>query len=97
MIGGTARALRQQGVEIQSRASSAQLDMQALQEAFDEVLGAIDDLSRYRLEALPQLDAQIYRLAQLARQGGTSIERLQQGNAIQARPEADEARSARDD
>ncbi|NLC21393.1 MAG: toxic anion resistance protein, partial [Halomonadaceae bacterium] len=97
MIGGTARALRQQGVEIQSRASSAQLDMQTLEEAFDEVLGAIDDLSRYRQEALPRLDAQIDRLAQLARQGGTSIERLQQGNAIQARPEPDEKRTARDD
>ena len=97
MIGGTARALRQQGVEIQSRASSAQLDMQSLEEAFDEVLGAIDDLSRYRQEALPRLDAQIDRLAQLARQGGASIERLQQGNAIQAHPGADEERAARDD
>ncbi|HSH56453.1 MAG TPA: toxic anion resistance protein, partial [Halomonas sp.] len=53
MIGGTARALRQQGVDIQQRASSAMLDMQALEQAFGEVMGAIDDLSRYRREALP--------------------------------------------
>ncbi len=80
MIGGTARALRQQGVEIQQRASSAMLDMQALEEAFDDVIGAIDDLSRYRQEALPRLDAQIDRLADLSRRGGSAIDRLQRGN-----------------
>lgn len=80
MIGGTARALRQQGVEIQQRASSAMLDMQALEEAFDDVIGAIDDLSHYRQEALPRLDAQIDRLADLSRRGGSAIDRLQRGN-----------------
>lgn len=79
MIGGTARALRQQGVDIQRRASSAMLDMQALEEAFGEVIGAIDDLSRYRREALPRLDDQIDRLATLAGQGGEAIDRLAGG------------------
>ncbi|WP_108445370.1 toxic anion resistance protein [Halomonas denitrificans] len=79
MIGGTARALRQQGVDIQRRASSAMLDMQALEEAFGEVIGAIDDLSRYRREALPRLDDQIDRLATLAGQGGEAIDRLARG------------------
>lgn len=79
MIGGTARALRQQGVDIQQRASSAMLDMQALEEAFGEVIGAIDDLSRYRREALPRLDDQIDRLASLAGQGGAAIDRLARG------------------
>jgi len=79
MIGGTARALRQQGVDIQQRASSAMLDMQALEEAFGEVIGAIDDLSRYRREALPRLDDQIDRLATLAGKGGQAIDRLGRG------------------
>ncbi|MDI5920907.1 toxic anion resistance protein [Halomonas sp. LR5S13] len=79
MIGGTARALRQQGVDIQQRASSAMLDMEALEQAFGEVMGAIDDLSRYRREALPRLDDQIDRLAALAGRGGEAIDRLQRG------------------
>ncbi|MBT2774735.1 toxic anion resistance protein [Halomonas sp. ISL-60] len=83
MIGGTAKALRQQGVDIQKRASSAMLDMQVLEEAFSEVLGAIDDLSSYRQEALPRLDEQINRLATLAKQGNASIERLQEGSDSQ--------------
>ncbi|WP_416139461.1 toxic anion resistance protein [Halomonas sp. HK25] len=86
MIGGTARVLRQQGVEIQQRASSAMLDMPALEQAFEDVMGAIDDLSRYRQEALPRLDAQIDRLADLSRRGGTAIDRLQRGNTV---PSAD--------
>ncbi len=80
MIGGTARALRQQGVDIQKRASGAMLDMQVLEEAFGEVMGAIDDLSTYRQEALPRLDEQIDRLATLSRQGNASIERLREGS-----------------
>lgn len=94
MISGTARALRQQGVDIQTRASSAMLDMQALEEAFGEVMGAIDDLSRYRREALPALDDQIDRLANLAHEGGEAIVRYQRGNRTQSdgdsvRPDGD--------
>ncbi|MFC3282736.1 toxic anion resistance protein [Litchfieldella rifensis] len=83
MISGTAKALRHQGVDIQTRASSAMLDMQALEEAFGEVMGAIDDLARYRQEALPKLDEQIDRLAALSRQGSEAIERLEHGNQLQ--------------
>lgn len=87
MIGGTAKALRQQGVDIQKRASSAMLDMQVLEEAFREVMGAIDDLSSYRQEALPRLEEQIERLATLAKQGKTSIDHLQEGSRSQ--PDSD--------
>lgn len=83
MIGGTAKALRQQGVDIQKRASSAMLDMQVLEEAFSEVMGAINDLSTYRQDALPRLDEQIDRLAALSQQGKASIERLQEGSESQ--------------
>ncbi|MDR5898196.1 toxic anion resistance protein [Halomonas vilamensis] len=84
MISGTAKALRQQGVDIQKRASGAMLDMQALEEAFSEVMGAIDDLSTYRQEALPRLDEQIDRLATLSKQGNASIERLREGSESQS-------------
>jgi uncharacterized protein YaaN involved in tellurite resistance len=53
--------------------------MGRLEQAFGDVLGAIDDLSRYRREALPKLDAQIDRLAGLARQGQETIRRMDEG------------------
>ena len=55
-------------------------------QAFADVLGAIDDLSRYRREALPRLDAQIDRLAALARQGEQAIHRMDAGNRAEPRP-----------
>ena len=86
LIAGTAQALRTQGVDIQTRASSAMLDMGQLEQAFADVIGAIDDLSRYRREALPKLDAQIDRLAALASQGGEAIRRMDEGNRAEPVP-----------
>lgn len=86
LIAGTAQALRTQGVEIQTRAASTSLDMAQLEQAFADVLGAIDDLSRYRREALPKLDAQIDRLAVLAARGEDAIRKLDEGN--RAEPDA---------
>jgi uncharacterized protein YaaN involved in tellurite resistance len=80
LISGTAQALRTQGVEIQTRAASTTLDMDRLEQAFVDVIGAIDDLSRYRRDALPKLDAQIDRLAALAARGEEAIRRLDEGN-----------------
>lgn len=86
LISGTAQALRTQGVDIQTRAASSMLDMGQLEQAFADVLGAIDDLSRYRREALPRLDAQIDRLAALARQGEQAIGRMDEGNRANPQP-----------
>ncbi|MDN6297977.1 MAG: toxic anion resistance protein [Halomonas sp.] len=79
MIAGTAQALRQQGSDIQARAGSAMLDMQKLEQAFGDVMAAIDEVSRYRREALPQLAEQTGRLDVLSRQGGDAIARMQRG------------------
>ncbi|WP_192036085.1 toxic anion resistance protein [Halomonas sp. YLGW01] len=78
-IAGTARALRQQGVDVQKRAASATLDMGSLEQAFGDVMAALDDLARYRQEALPELSAQIERLDGLARDGEAAIDRLERG------------------
>ncbi|GED23605.1 toxic anion resistance protein [Halomonas halmophila] len=80
-IAGTAEALKRQGVDIQTRASQATLDMQSLENAFGDVMGAIDDLANYRRDALPQMASQIERLEGLARQGRSAAERLDRGEA----------------
>lgn len=73
MIAGTAQALRQQGVSIQQRAASAQLDMQVLEQAFEDMQGALDDLSNYRQQALPTMQAQIQRMHALNSKGRTRL------------------------
>lgn len=91
LIAGTAKALRTQGTDIQTRASSSVLDMEQLQQAFADVIGAIDEVARYRREALPRLDAQIDRMETLAAQGDDAIARLERGNQANEAKEADEA------
>src|SRR5690606_39517312 len=83
LIAGTAQALRTKGVEIQTQAYSAVLDMEKLEQAFSDVVGAIEEVSRYRREALPRLDEQIDRLEYLAAQGSQAIENLDQGSQVQ--------------
>lgn len=80
MIAGTAETLRQQGVAIQNRAASTSLDMEQLEGAFANVMAAIDEVARYRREALPRLDAQIDRLEQLAGQGDAALRSVQEGD-----------------
>ena len=53
--------------------------MGSLEQAFGDVMAALDDLARYRQEALPELSAQIERLDGLARDGEAAIERLERG------------------
>ena len=65
MIAETAQALRRQGTEIQQRAVSAQLNMETLEQAFAEMQSALDEVSNYRREALPVLQAQIGRMQAL--------------------------------
>ena len=81
MIAGTASQLRSQGVDIQNRSASAMLDMEQLENAFADVLGAIDEVSRYRREALPKLSEQIGRLESMAQKGEAAITDMDRGNA----------------
>lgn len=65
MISATAHALRRQGTDIQQRAISAQLDMETLESAFAEMHAALNEVSTYRRDALPTLQAQIDRMQTL--------------------------------
>lgn len=55
LIAETGQRLRTQGAEIHRQASDANLDLAALQRAFADVSAAMDDIARYRAEALPQM------------------------------------------
>lgn len=79
LIAGTARALRSQGAEIQSRAAGTTLDMERLEQAFEDVFAAVDELSRYRREALPTLQRQIERLGELSKNADAVVQRYEAG------------------
>lgn len=81
LIAGTAERLKTQGSTIHEQAASAMLDMDALRSAFADINIALDEVSRYRREALPQMADAIVELDQLTAKGEVAIERLEHGQA----------------
>jgi len=85
LIAGTAARLRTQGIEIQKRAATAQLDMNTLRAAFADLRHALDDLSRFRMDALPKMAAAVQELDRVSSEATRSIENMEAGN--RSRPE----------
>ena len=60
------------------------LQMDSLKSAFADITSAMDEISRFRREALPKMAESILEFDQLTAQGKAAIERMDQ--AKQARP-----------
>ncbi|MDH3228488.1 MAG: toxic anion resistance protein [Alphaproteobacteria bacterium] len=87
LIAGTAAQLKRQGAAIHTRASSAGLDMESLKSAFADINAAMEEISSYRREALPQMAQTILEFDKLAEEGEEAIKKMEQGRA--ARPTLD--------
>lgn len=81
LIAGTAERLRTQGTEIHRQAASTMLDMESLRSAFANIIGALDEISRYRREALPLMAANILELDRMTAAGEDAIDRLEKAQA----------------
>ena len=90
LIAGTAERLKTQGTQIHEQAAGAMLDMGSLRSAFDDINIALDEISRYRREALPQMANTILELDHLTSEGEKSIERMEQGGAAKETMNLDE-------
>ena len=73
MIAGTAERLKTQGTQIHQQASSTMLDMESLKQAFADIDTALDEISRYRREALPTMASTILELDQLTAETEAAI------------------------
>ena len=80
LIAGTARTLREQGSEIQKQASSTMLSMDNLKAAFSDINAALDDIAKYRQEALPKMAQEILELDELTARQEQTIQQMEQGN-----------------
>lgn len=81
LIAGTAERLKTQGTAIHEQAAGAMLDMDSLRSAFEDINIALDEISRYRREALPQMANSILELDRMAEEGEAAIERMEHGEA----------------
>jgi uncharacterized protein YaaN involved in tellurite resistance len=80
LIAGTAAKLKTQGAEIHKQASSAQLDLNSLKSAFADLKIAMEDVSTFRLNALPQMANSILELDKISNEAEKTIAKLEEGN-----------------
>lgn len=80
LIAQTSQALKQQGAQIHKQAASAQLDINNLKTAFQDIVTTLDDISRFRREAIPAMTQSISEMGSLTSQMDDKITSLQQGS-----------------
>ena len=90
LIAGTAAQLKTQGAAIHTRAASASLDMESLKSAFADINAAMEEISKYRREALPQMAQTILEFDKLAEEGEAAIKKMEQGRAVRPTLDLDE-------
>jgi len=83
LIAQTAQQLRTQGAAIHKQASSTQLDMDTLKKAFVDINAALDDISNFRKEALPQMASNILEMDTLTKATEEAIQRMEQGTKVE--------------
>ena len=78
MIAATSNRLKTQGVEIQKNASEAMISTETLRKSFADTLQALDDISSYKLEALPRMRQTIEEFRQLADEGTKKLDQMEE-------------------
>ena len=89
LIGETAKNLRTQGAEIHKQAAGTMLNMENLKTAFSDIRAALDDVSRYRQEALPRMAEAIIELDKLSAEAGKAIQNMDSARKVGAALERD--------
>ena len=83
MIAATSNMLKTQGVEIQKQASEAMISTDTLKQSFSDTLQALQDISDYRLAALPRLKSTIEEFRTLADEGQKQLDKMEAAGAFQ--------------
>lgn len=77
LIANTAKRLRQQGAEIHKQASSTQLNLETLKQAFADINAAMEDISTFRAKALPQMAKSVVEMSELNDEAEKAIKRME--------------------
>jgi len=82
LIGQTAQTLRTQGAEIHKLAAGTSLNIETLKQAFADIRAALDDVARFRQEALPKMAEAIVELDKLSDEAGRTIDNMDNARKI---------------
>jgi len=78
LIANTSKALREQGSEIHKMASSTSLDIDTLKQSFVDIHAALEDISSFRQNALPQMAETILDLDELTGKSEEAIAKMEE-------------------
>ena len=81
MISTTATMLKDQGAEIQEKATEASISVDTLKKSFEDTLTALDDISKYKQEALPRIRQTIDDFYALAATGEEHLRRIESASS----------------
>lgn len=82
LIAKTAANLKMQGAEIHKKAASAQLDIEVLKQAFDDINAALEDISKYRQDALPKMASTIVEMDALSLRADESVKKFKNAEKV---------------
>jgi len=82
LISGTSRMLKEQGTEIHRQSMEANISVDTLKTAFSDVIAAMDEISKFKQEALPRMKQTIDEFKELATVGEKQIQRLEKGSQL---------------
>ena len=90
MITTTSRMLKEQGAEIQMKATEANISVETLKASFADTIQALEDISTYKQAALPRIKQTVEEFQQIAEEGQKYIDRLEERDQKHALPEEGE-------
>ena len=82
IIESTSHMLKDQGSEIQKHSAETMISPEVLKASFNEALQAIEDVSTYKVQALPQMKETIDMFSEMAQDGQKVVEKIQTDNNL---------------
>jgi uncharacterized protein YaaN involved in tellurite resistance len=82
LIADTAKNLRQQGAEIHKMAAGTTINIDTLKAAFADIKAAMDDVTKFRQDALPQMAQAIVELDKLSEEAGKTIQNMENAKRV---------------
>lgn len=80
IIESTSHMLKEQGSEIQKHSAETMISPEVLKSSFAEAIQAIEDVSNYKQQALPQMKETINMFSDMAQDGQKVVEKIESTN-----------------
>jgi uncharacterized protein YaaN involved in tellurite resistance len=82
MIASTSKMLKEQGTAIHKQSVETSVSVDTLKSAFQDIMEALDEISAFKQNALPIMQASISEFRELADKGEEAIQKIEKGNAL---------------